>query len=271
MADDPFDAPTAVMQRDRYGRPLVTPPDGGKPVAYTRCTTFVDVLDDKYNLTQWEKRMVAVGLADRADLLLAVAAHRDDKRKLNDLTKSAKEAALASAASTTGTALHTLTERIDRGLSLPALPREARADLEAYRHTTAGLTPHAIEQFCVLDTMHVGGTPDRVVEHLGRFYIADVKTGNIDFGAMKIAMQMATYARSTPYDHTTQTRFPWPGEIDQNWALVIHLPAGSGTCELRWIDISAGWDAVLVASQVRQWRSHRDWYTRYDSTLPPSP
>ncbi|MDA3624288.1 PD-(D/E)XK nuclease family protein [Saccharopolyspora sp. WRP15-2] len=261
---DPFDAPTEV-QRDRWGRPLVHPPEGsGKPEGYTRCTTFVDALEDTYNLTQWEKRMVAIGLSERADLLLAVAAHRDDKKKLNEVANAAKEAAKASSAATTGTALHALTERVDRGEPLPALPETAQRDIDAYRRATVDLNSVAIEQFCVYDPFRIGGTPDRVVEYRGQLYIADVKTGSIDFGAMKIAMQLGVYSRSTPYDFRTHTRGQWPRDIDQDRGIVIHLPAGTGRCELRWIDISKGWDAVLVAKAVRDWRGEKDWYEPFE-------
>jgi glycine betaine/proline transport system substrate-binding protein len=36
-------------------------------------------------------------------------------------------------------------------------------------------------------------------------YIADLKTGSVDFGAGKIAMQLAVYSRSVFYDHQTKT------------------------------------------------------------------
>lgn len=135
---DVFDAPAKTVERDRYGRPLIVPVRGGKAKAYTRCTTFVDCLDDKFNLQQWQQRMVALGLASRPDLLLAVSAHAEDKNHLNRITGEARDAAAASAAATTGTAIHALTEKIDRGEELPPIPEAYRADLEAYRRETRG-------------------------------------------------------------------------------------------------------------------------------------
>jgi hypothetical protein len=131
-------------------RPLVVPAGGGKPVAYTRCTTYIDCIEDKFNLQKWMQRMTALGLASRPDLLLSVQAHRDDKGKLDKICEDAKEAAAANAAATTGTALHALTELIDRGEDLPSCPRDV-ADLEAYRAATADLKAVHIEQFCVQD------------------------------------------------------------------------------------------------------------------------
>lgn len=268
---DQFDAPAKPIERDRWGRPLVAPPGGGKAIAYQRCTTFVDCMEDKFNLQQWQLRMTALGLASRPDLLLAVSANTDmadgtQKKELNRITDAAKEAAAASAAATTGTAIHALTEKIDRGEELPPIPDAARADLEAYRHATSALRVHAIEQFSVQDELRVGGTCDRVYEYEGRFYIGDVKTGNIDYGAMKIAMQLAVYSRSVPYNHVVKRREPRTYEVDTSRAIVVHLPAGSGTCELRWVDLSRGWQAVAVATQVRAWRKVKDWYQPFTAS-----
>lgn len=257
----PFDTPTATIPRDRWNRPLVTPPDGGKPVAYTRCTTFVDCLEDKYKLQQWQLRQCAIGLADRPDLLLSVSAHRDDKRALNQVCEKAMEAAASSAASMAGTARHVLCERVDRGHPLGIVPPDARRDIEAYQAATRDMKHVYIEQFSVRDSLKVGGTPDRVLEFNGKYYIGDIKTGSdITWGALKIAMQLAVYAHSTPY-YPPGERQPYPFEIDKNEAIVIHLPAGEGRCELFFVDIAVGWEAVHVAGTVRNLRAYKNWYT----------
>ena len=38
----------AEVPRDRFGRPLLIPPHGGKPIPYTRCTTSIRRADDTY-------------------------------------------------------------------------------------------------------------------------------------------------------------------------------------------------------------------------------
>ena len=243
------------IPRDGWGRPLVIPPGGGKPIAYTRCTTYVGVLEDTYNLARWQQRMVALGLASRPDLLLAVSAHGDDKQQLNKICADAQEAAAAHAAATTGTALHALTERLDRGLPVGVIPDAYLADLAAYEKKTARFTPVEIEKFTVLDELQVGGTPDRVLEFEGRRYIGDVKTGSIEYGIGKIAMQLAVYSRSSLYDHVTGNRAGL--SVDQNNAIVVHLPAGEGRCELHWVNIAAGWEAVQLATSVRAWRTRK--------------
>lgn len=247
--------PEPTIERDRFKRPLVKPAEGGKPVAYSRCTTFIDVISDKFNLNQWDKRMVALGLAQRPDLLLSVSAHKDDKGALNRICDDAKEAAKASAAATTGTALHALTELIDRGQDLPVLPESALADIEAYRAATAPLKHIYIEQFMVQDPLKIGGTPDRVVEYQGKRYIADLKTGSIEWDTGKIAAQLAVYARSQVYDVATGQRSRHDADIDR--AIVIHLPAGEANCRLFWIDIKAGWSDVVLARNVREARKKK--------------
>ncbi len=248
-------APDTEIPRDRYGRPLVTPEGGGRPVAYTRCTTFVGCLEDQYALQAWMQRMVALGLSDRPDLQLAVAAHRGEKKKLDEICTDAREYAKATAAATTGTALHALTEKLDRGEDVGVVPDSYLPDLAAYQATTEPLTAVHIEQFCVLDPFKIGGTPDRIVRYRGKTYIADVKTGSIEYGIGKIAMQLAVYARSKAYHHPSGERCPHGAELDRG--LIIHLPAGEGRCTLHWVDLDAGWEGVKLCKAVRQWRGHR--------------
>lgn len=262
---DLFDAPGAggdatKVPRDGRGRPKIVPPGGGKEVSYTRCTTFVAALEDTYNLTKWKMRQVALGLADRPDLLLSVSAHRDDKSELDRVADAAMEAAQSSAAATTGTALHTLTELHDHGRPIGTLPAAARADLDAYIAETAGLSYVAIEQFRVCDELKVGGTADRVIDLGDRLMIGDVKSGDITYGIGKIAMQLAVYARSTAYT-AGGGRVPDVKPMDLERAVVVHLPAGRGVCTLHEVDIAAGWEAVQLAARVRSWRGRKNLAT----------
>lgn len=276
MTADPFSTVKTELPRDRWGRPLITPPEGGDPVAYQRVTTFVGALEDTYHLSLWAQRMVALGMTRRRDLVLAASAISDpddkiQKRNLNDIAKQAKDAAQGSAAAITGTAIHAFTERIDRGEQLTDVPEEHAPDLEAYRGITTGLVALGIEGFCVCDGLRVGGSYDRIYQFtdlfLGRYadkhgapltypgadgqagqkvkagdvVIADLKTGNVDYGLGKIAMQLGVYAHSEDYDHTLGTRTPLAGGPSKEWALVIHLPAGMGSARLLWVNIAAGW------------------------------
>jgi len=247
------------IERDRYGRPLVKPPKGGKPVAYTRATTIANSLDDPAALTAWKMRMAAIGLSVRSDLLLAINAAQDDKMAINRYIEDAMEVAGASRAATIGTALHTYAEKLDLGQELGPIPDEWAGDIRAYESATKKLNKIYIEQFCVLDKYKIAGTPDRLVEYNGELFIADIKTGRIDH-PNNIAIQLAIYAYGSPYDVATGSRGSW-GNVNQEKAIIIHLPAGTGLCKLVWIDIAEGWKGLQFAMKVRQWRDKKGLIT----------
>lgn len=250
------------VRRDRFGRPYIIPPGGGKEKAYTRCTTYVGVLEDMFNLQKWQMRQVAIGLSGRKDLLLAVAAHSDNNAQLDELCKRAMEAANAHSARDTGTALHRLCERYDEGtLDLARVPEEYRRDVEEYARVTDGWEHLHIEEMMVRDDLQVAGTPDRIVRIGGRAYIADIKTGSIEWGQLKISMQLAMYANSELYAIDSGQRTPL--DIKRDKGIVIHLPAGKGEATLHWVDLAAGWDAVATARDVRAWRKRKGLFTAY--------
>ena len=263
----------AEIQRDRWGRPLILPAKGGKNakrIPYRRTTTFVGCLDDMNGLLKWSNRQVAYGMGQRQDLQLAAAAAKhDDKKTLGDIAEKAKAAAKSSAAADIGTALHSLTERIDRGEPLGTVPVEYQADLDAYRAATDGIEWLGIETFRVHDEFKVAGTADRIGIINGRPTIMDIKTGSIDY-PHKMAMQLAMYSRSVPYDIPTDTRVSDPAPVDLTRGVIIHLPAGQGRCDLYEIDISKGWGACLIAKQVWDWRGTKE-LTRIIEGPPPAP
>jgi hypothetical protein len=270
MTDDLVTIPTPAparpeVERDWLGRPKVLPhPGAEKTETYTRCTTFVGCIDDTYKLGQWQQRHAIRGVALHDDLIAAVRdTDPEDRTRLNELADEAKTRSGAGDAARMGTYLHAVTEAADRGedpgaVPLPWMstgdldPSAYLPDLAAYLEATAPLKAVHIERFCVQDPLKVGGTPDRVVQFQGKRYIADLKTGDIQWGALKIAAQLAMYARSRLYDPSTGEREAHGAEIDRG--IVVHLPAGSGTCTLLWVDLLAGWEAVKVARQVREQR-----------------
>jgi len=241
------------VPRDRYGRPMIVPPKGGKPVAYTRTTTIAGSLDDGTALVAWKLRMAATGLTLRNDLLLSASAMRDNKLEMDKLVEDAMEAAGATKQATIGTALHALTEKLDRGFDVGPIPDEYAADITAYAEATKNFTNIHIEQFCVLDKYQIAGTQDSIVEYKGEKFISDLKTGSISY-PNKIAMQLAVYAPGLPYDPATTTRGSW-GDINTEKGIIVHLPAGSGQCTLHFVDLVHGWKGIQLAMKVRK---HRD-------------
>jgi len=260
----------AEIPRDRWGRPMILPVKGTKRVAYRRATTFVGCLDDTNGLMKWMSRQVAYGMGQRKDLVLAAAAaDPTDKKKIGEIAEKAAEytKGVAGDAAETGTALHSLTERIDRGGPLGTIPQEYQADIDAYRRATENIEYLGIETFRVHDEWKVAGTADRIGIFKGRPMIMDIKSGSIDY-PHKMAMQLAMYSRSLPYDIATDKRGVDPQAVDLNYGVIIHLPAGQGRCDLYEIDIAKGWGACLIAKQVWDWRGNKNLTQLVDPAAP---
>lgn len=277
-----LERPTSDWVRDEdTGRPLIKPdpewtPDetvawlarGGSKDGeryYTRVTTFGEALLDGTMLARWKMRRVALGMGRRPDYVVAAAAltaEDRDKAALNDLAEKALEAAGPNAADI-GTALHGFSERIDRGEPLGFVPAEYRADLERYREIVeAHLTWRHREERMVCDGLETAGTPDGIAlcdqpdpdGVIGLLRIVDLKTGNIETTAGKFSCQLGIYAHSALYDPATGRR-TWLADLDTRWGLVLHMPAGVGTAELRWLNLEHGWLGAQVAGPVRKWRT----------------
>ena len=266
---DEFDTPGGDSQQpeprfDRYGRYLLPDPTGGKQKPWTRATTFAKTVADTFGLSRWEMRMVAAGIGMRRDLYaLAASATVNDKDTLDRIAKDAKEAAAASSGANLGTALHTFTEQVDRGEPVSA-PAPWDADIEAYRKAmrTAGIVavPEWVERVVVLPDLGVAGKLDRIVRlPEGGLAIGDVKTGkDLSYSWGEIAIQLALYANAPlMWNGATGTYVPMP-RLNPAMAIVMHLPAGSGTCNLYSVNIAAGWVAAHLCSEVRGWRARKD-------------
>jgi len=241
-------------KRDNFGRPLIIPPDGGEPVAYRRCTTFIDVLGDRSNLEKWKQRQTAIGLSARKDLLLRVATAKKDNKALDKVCEWALQAAGADASANIGTAIHALTEEIDRG-ETPEIPEAWAKDIQAYLQATKHLRMDQIEVFVVNDDLKVAGTFDRQVATLEEHrFVADLKTGSIYDGG-KIAMQLAVYANSQIYNVETGERSELTASRETG--MVIHLPQGEGKCSILEADLVEGWKGAQLAADVWAWRAKK--------------
>lgn len=271
-ADDLI-GPGKGITRDRWGRPqIITPTGGVEP--YTRCTTFIDCLDDKTTLANWKQRQTAIGLTSRRDLAAQVKAitdpdSKDGKRDLDRLCEQALEAAGGNTKREIGTVLHGICERWDRGEMVDDLtPEGQESTVAAYQKTVTDnrLQVVQMETFGVHDDLKVAGTWDRIYRTPGGdTVVGDIKTGS-DYSLGKFAMQMAIYSRSLQYDANTGTRTPVPG-LNTHRGLLVHLPEGKGECHLWWLDLDRGWEAVELAWRVRQYRRIKrdEWRTPYEA------
>ncbi|SNS50786.1 hypothetical protein [Actinacidiphila glaucinigra] len=285
--------PASTVPRDGWDRPLVIPKQGGKPKALTRTTTFIDCIEDKSAISDWKARMTLVGAMKRPSMLDVVKQldpeNPDDKRKLNALAEQAQDISGANVKREKGTHLHTLSEYVDRGEALPAgTPVNDLRDMTAYMGATVEFTVKGVEKFVVVPELGTGGTFDRTLEYAGPgpdgervegLFIGDLKTGSVQYGALKMAAQLAVYSRGEFYDYT---RFPvdpadrkafaaWKKrevpadeaatayrpmpEVSQKWGIIINLPSGSGECTLHWVDLEIGWAAAKLAKEIRAMRS----------------
>jgi hypothetical protein len=265
IADQFMAAPSRRKEFDHLKRYLLPDPvSGGKDVPWTRVSTYAKSISDMYGLTQWEKRMVAKGIGLRSDLYaLACATPVEDSKTLNEVAEKAKEAAAASKGANLGTALHSFTEAVDRGLE-PVVPAEWRADVDAYRAqmTRYGLmsVPEYIERVVVIPELNLAGKYDRILSNGSVSLIGDVKTTQrIEFSWMEIAVQLACYAHASHiWDPVTESYTPMPA-VDLNRAVVMHVPAGGGVCDLYDIDIAKGWEVAQLCAQVRAARSFKSY------------
>jgi hypothetical protein len=270
LADPPPVEPTDKIERDRYGRPLIRTAGNGKPIPYTRASSLGRALTDSYTLTLWKQRQTALGLAKRADLLTMVSAKHDDRAALNELCERAMIAVESDAAATMGTALHALTEIVDRGEQLGEhVPAAALERLRTYWRTIrAGqLVPLECETFIVCDELRTAGTFDRLYRTPGGpVIVGDLKTGMSllnDRGqmwqssAIEIAVQLAVYANGQRYDPATGERSSLHPDLDPTRGVVVHLPALSGPCRLIQMDLVMGMVLARFARDVLQARKTR--------------
>lgn len=250
------------VPRDRWGKPLIAPPDGGKPIAYTRTSGFGDVLDDRTNIVKWKIRHVIKGLVNNSELFLrASTTPMENKSTLDKIAEEAMEAAGAGNASATGTMLHGLTEQVDKGETIGPIPEGHADDINAYiRGTKDRFQFDHIERFMVCDELQAAGTPDRLVRErlmsfAGPLRIADLKTSASAAYLDKHAVQLAIYAHSDFYDPATGERESV--DVAKDFGYIFHLPAGKGEFGLHRIDLEAGWEAAQIAADVRRWRKRK--------------
>lgn len=284
-APDPTAAPDNDFRRNHNGWPIIGQLDGSKPKAYRRCSAATKQVEDTYGLERWQERNVAYGMTYDSSLgarVLAIQGNpstweKAEKDAVNGIVTDAKRVAKSQAAADIGTAVHRLTERVDMGEAVIA--GAYAGDLAAYTQALAngGVITHPqwIECRMVNDDLEMAGTADRLVTFApgspcaialetqpDEVTVADVKTGgSVDFLGLSAAGQLASYAGGLLYDPVSDTRQPTP-VLNRRWGLIIHLPAGTGTCGLYKVDLVAGLAACHLANAVKTTRNRsKGWLT----------
>ncbi len=270
------------IPRDKLGRYVLPDPETGKTRTWTRATTISGTLADRWRLEKWAQRNIVWGLGQRPHLYAkAAASQRGDDKRLQQIADDAAAAAAAASGADIGEALHLFTERLDLGEQVDIPPMFADT-LAAYQNTIAssGITMASewIERVVAVPDIGVAGTLDRLATHpaWAQPRIADLKTAAdktygdrtvntiLAYGSVDIPLQLAIYAHATHvWDIDKQQWYEMP-PVDQDTALVIHLPAGAAECRLIEMDIAAGWEAVQLALDVRAWRKRNGLATLVD-------
>lgn len=276
-----------IERHARDGRPKIYLDGKGK--YYSRVTNYIDVLDDKTKLVDWKLRKTLEGAAAMPLIIEEFGGIEDPdsnegKRAGDKLVTRAMQQAGTDWRSELGTALHELSEDIDKGED-PFIPPEFEKSMAAYVEATKDLEVLDIEAFVVNDEVNSAGTFDRLVRvhgelaekvgvEPGTIVVADVKTfKTLEYGRGKVAMQIAIYARGKRYDPVTheRTEITPLGEVDLNVGLIIWLPSDpqpdDPLCAIVKVDIAAGWEAVLLAREVRE---HRNFWNRKAQKPPPA-
>ncbi len=271
------------IPRDRWGRYVLPDPETGEKRIFTRVTTIAGTLKDRFGLEKWDQRNIVYGMGQRPSLFAkAAAARRNDERTLQEIADRAKEAADSLSGADLGSALHAFAERADRGEEFE-IPAPFDADIAAYRKATeaAGVVTAVgwIERVVIIPDLGVAGMIDRLSNGLWSLpRVGDLKTAadktydNVNdageitsqrvvntvltYGMADIPLQLALYAHSTHW---------WTGKdwaempkVDQDLAMVFHIPAGQAECRIYEIGIAAGWEAVQLAFDIRAWRKRKD-------------
>jgi hypothetical protein len=272
------------IPRDHLGRYRLPDPTSGKVKSFTRVTTVSETLKDRRGLEKWDQRNIIYGIGQRPALYAQAAASKlTDRKTLDGIAKRAREAADADAGADLGSALHTFTERIDRGERFE-IHEPFASDIQAYRKaleltgivTALGWIERPLF-VPVSEDQAVVGTCDRVNNamewKLPR--IGDVKTATdkpdandksrmvntiLRYGMVDIPLQLAMYAHATHWWDVDAEQWADMPAVDQTKALVFHVPAGLGEARIYEIDIVAGWEAVTHAMWERAWRRRKDLY-----------
>lgn len=254
------------VRRDRWKRPLIKQADGSE-VGYTRASSLGGVLEDSFGLEAWKLRCVAFGIGhSRALHVSAASVQTVDEAALATVVEKALDVARTGDKAMIGTALHALTERVDRDEPIPDIGEDRHA-LAAYAEVMRRcFRVVATELFVAHDGLQTAGTFDRIVETLhpmtlptgeilpaGTRLVLDIKTsGTARYFGIKFAVQLAVYQGGKLYDAATGKRTEHGAHPD--WAVILHVPSGGTTAELHWVDLQAGRYLADLAVEVKNAR-----------------
>jgi hypothetical protein len=280
---------------------------------FRRVTKLVEKVEtDTFTLDEWKKRQVLLGAARRNDIILGVKAlgevpplgwSKQTKKQLSEWAKECMTAAGSDEGRINGTAVHDLTERVDRGEPIEdvarGLPTIAASDLRAYAKLRElnGWKSVEIERTVVCDDLGdidpVAGSFDRIdlIPDLWKLLgpgecqhkihdhrtagdelpvIVDVKTeGNPLYNGLHIGPQLAIYSRARRMWLPTPEYVPAPC-VRQDVAVIVHVRDGKAVPY--FVDLTAGWEAAQAAvRQLKREQSAKRWFAPVPGIVEPKP
>lgn len=270
----PAPAQPKFNDRDRYGRYKLRHPSKDAMLAASRTTTVVGAAEDMFNLAQWQKANVVMGLARRPDLIAMAAGCKPGDKRLRGLVEDAEDAGGGNVAANMGTAMHAFTEDVDRGGRYADVPETYRADVAAYRGALyryrLTVVPMAIERVTMTSRWDgVAGTFDRIYRlHDGTYAIGDVKTGSVTYDSRKMEGQLAVYAAGANevgvYDVAEKRWDRLPFDVRTDFGLIVHIPVGQGECTVYKADLERGREHVAFCAEVRRYRKAKGRLRPYE-------
>lgn len=260
-----------------------------------RMSKLLEHIDtDRFYLDRYKTGQVVIGMASRDDLIVAAKAigrpgkdgfTRSQKDQIYAIAAKADEAAKDSDGAVTGTAVHTLTERLDRGEPLAdviaGMPYPWNASLQAYEalRRLNGWQSVEIERTVEIEELDVRGSFDRIdyvpmiheligasecqyghdvgyhheadEEYGGLPVIVDVKTEEKPWlNGIHIAPQLAGYSRARKMWRPDNggEYVPMPC-VRQDVGVVVHVRDGDAVPY--FVNLHEGWEAVVAAAQQR--------------------
>ena len=257
--------------RRANGAPMIIDKEG-KNQRMSRPSGWGKILDDENALVNWKLDTAIRGVAgDPALQARAVAVKDDDRSRKMEIREAAIQAGRGNQAADIGTALHAMSERWEQEPDWdPGSPY--RESLEAYSVEMGrlGLVSELFEYHVVNMEYRAAGTCDRLYRltkplmtpkgdwlEEGELVVGDLKTGKrLDFSLPGYTVQMALYAQGEMYDVEMDQFRPTP-TINQDWGILVHMPADKDTCEMLWVDLQVGNYGAFIVNEVKDWR--RKW------------
>lgn len=272
MISDIFTAPDVIASqhapRVNNFRYRLINPETGKSESWSRVTTFAKTLADTSALHAWEIRMILKGLAENPSMLSGVSSWDVSEHKMAfaEIAARAKAAAGGNEGAQRGTRMHDLTEQWDRNQPIAHATGAERTDVLAYHSAIeqAGITilPQYIERYVAIPELKLCGKFDRIFEwldprdNLKKLVIGDVKTAkNVFYSWLEIAIQLALYAMASHYWDDAADAWVRMPYVDQESALVMHIPVGTGLCDIHRVPLVSGREAIDATAEARRLRA----------------